>query len=162
MTSTGFCCEKSSPTAWNKPDPVPLAVLPRLNTAPAAPADSNAGSGCGQHVGCASPGRPEADKRRRRQASLTRLRLGSALPDRTPCPSRMSTLEQNVFPFNPWDPHLFLLPLQLLQSATHLQPKTASQLVKLSAITGNSQGHYGRDVWSFYFGCFSQAHCIGA
>lgn len=32
-------------------DPVPLVVLPRRDATPATAADSNAGSGCGRHVG---------------------------------------------------------------------------------------------------------------
>ncbi|XP_037463308.1 uncharacterized protein LOC119335268 isoform X2 [Triticum dicoccoides] len=96
------------------PDPVPLAVLPRRDVTPATPADSNAGSGCRQHVGCASPGRTQGENRCRRPGSPTRsvqsthrvnpeapgwtkrLHLGSAPPDRTPCPYRMSALEQSI------------------------------------------------------------------
>lgn len=99
------------------PDPVPLAVLPRDDVAPATPADSNAGSGCGQNVGCAVGAEPRADNRRRRQSSPTRsaqstdrvnpqapgwtkrLRLVNAPPDRTPCPSRMSAIEQSIHKF---------------------------------------------------------------
>lgn len=95
-------------------DPVPLAVLPRIDGTGIEPADSNAGSRCGQRVGGTSQGRPEADERRRREVLPTRsaqstdgmnpeapgwikrLRLGSAPPDRTPCPSRMSALEQSI------------------------------------------------------------------
>ncbi|XP_044436029.1 uncharacterized protein [Triticum aestivum] len=54
------------------PDPVPLAVLPRRDVTPATPADSNAGSGCRQHVGCASPGRTQGENRCRRPGSPTR------------------------------------------------------------------------------------------
>ncbi|XP_037410932.1 uncharacterized protein LOC119274358 isoform X1 [Triticum dicoccoides] len=101
------------------PDPVPLAVLPRRDVTPATPADSNAGSGCRQHVGCASPGRTQGENRCRRPGSPTRsaqsthrvnpeapgwtkrLHLGSAPPDRTPCPYRMSALEQSIRKYAP-------------------------------------------------------------
>ncbi|XBI88399.1 hypothetical protein VPH35_026368 [Triticum aestivum] len=54
------------------PDPVPLVVLPWRDDTSAEPADSNAGSGCGQHVGGAGTGWPLGDGRRRREASPTR------------------------------------------------------------------------------------------
>ncbi|XP_048575099.1 uncharacterized protein LOC125556400 isoform X1 [Triticum urartu] len=75
---------------------------------------SFAGSGCGQQVGCADPERAQVGVRRRPDASPTlsaqstdgvnpeahgwtkRLRFRGASPDRTPCPSRMSALEQSI------------------------------------------------------------------
>lgn len=96
------------------PDPVPLALLTPDQANPAVPADSNAASGCGQQVGGAVPERPNSGERRRREASPTasaqsadrvnpeapgwtkRLHLGSAPPDRTPCPSRISALDQSI------------------------------------------------------------------
>lgn len=95
------------------PDPVPLALLLPSEASRAVPADSNAGSGCGRQVGSEGPEWAQVGVHRRPDASPTRsaqstdrvnpeaswtkrLRLGSAPPDRTPCPSRMSALEQPI------------------------------------------------------------------
>lgn len=43
------------------PDPVPLAVLPRIDRTGAERADSNAGSGCGQRLGGAEDDRAQVD-----------------------------------------------------------------------------------------------------
>ncbi|XBI03007.1 hypothetical protein VPH35_131481 [Triticum aestivum] len=55
----------------NLPDPVPLAVLPRI-AASAEPAEWNAVYWCGQRIGGARQGRPQDDGRQRREASPTR------------------------------------------------------------------------------------------
>ncbi|XP_040244292.1 uncharacterized protein [Aegilops tauschii subsp. strangulata] len=96
------------------PDPVPLALLANPGSEVAAPADSSTGSGCAQQLsvkvnGSARDGvwrRPDSSPTRSAQSTdrinaqapgwTKRLRLGSAPPDRTQCPSRMSAMEQSI------------------------------------------------------------------
>uniref|UniRef100_M8BLX4 Uncharacterized protein n=1 Tax=Aegilops tauschii TaxID=37682 RepID=M8BLX4_AEGTA len=83
------------------PDTAHLVLLPTSEANRAEPADSNAGSGCSQRVGGDDLDKRQGAVRRKATEKVCcdvrmRLRPGSAPPDRTPCPSRMSALEQSI------------------------------------------------------------------
>ncbi|VAI13082.1 unnamed protein product [Triticum turgidum subsp. durum] len=97
-----------------QPDPVPLARMEANEPSYAGSAVSKDDSGCAQQIGevevdrnaPAARGRAATSPTRSAQSTgrvnpeapgwTKRLRLGSAPPDRTPCPSRMSALEESM------------------------------------------------------------------
>ncbi|XP_037441237.1 uncharacterized protein LOC119309310 [Triticum dicoccoides] len=100
----------------DQPDPVPLLYLLHNGAGDHDAGAANSGSGVAHVAGEDGSPMAQGDARRRRYASPTRsaqstdwvnpdsrgpgwikrLRLGSAPPDRTACPSRMSALELTI------------------------------------------------------------------